>query len=235
MTSPLHPMILFPQQSDSSYHLAPRKNKSNMGSFIRQGCQQFSPLRSQALHAWSHGITIYFVPTRTRYTPLGWFSNLPHTCPSTSSRDELLKTLLLMLFHIWQANNDLPCEMRSCCSYKWPMMRPKDGTLAGSSSEWVRYLPKPQSVVRSPVYIAVGIKNCTQVHYFNRHCTSMFLITKILGLKNRLYKEIVWNSAMVFFQHMHKPVRAVHVSKYKISACKRLQALDSLLGEVLSR
>lgn len=141
-------------------------------------------------------------------SPLADFLPFSTTCPSTSSWDELLKTLLLMLFHIWQANNYLPCEMRSCCPYKWPLMRPKDGVLAAPSAEGVKSWTKAQSAVRSSVYIEVVIKNCTQVHYFNRCCISVFLITNILGLKNRLYKEIVWNPAMVFFQHMHKPVRA---------------------------
>lgn len=98
-------------------------------------------------------------------------------------------------------------------------MRPKDGELAEPSTEQVKSLTKPQSAVRSPVYVAVVINNYTQVYYFNRCCTSVLLITKILGLKNRLYKEseiLPW----CFFQHMHKPVRAAS------AACEQIQNLQ---------
>lgn len=148
--------------------------------------------------------------------PLGWFCNLPHTCPFTSSWDELLKILLPMLYHI--------CRQIIIYTVKWEaavhINNPWWGQRMGhwqdhQPNKW-NLMTKPQSAVRSPVYIAVVIKNCTQVHYFNRCCTSTFLITKSLRLKNRLHKEIVCNSAMMFFQHMHKPVTAALAEREQI-------------------
>lgn len=193
--------------------------------------QPFKIWSFTCMEPWHHNL---FYTYTNKIQPLGWFCNLPHTCPFTSSRGELLKILLLMLFHI--------CKQIIIYTVKW------EAAVHTSNSWWGQrmghwqdhqvnkwnLLTKPQSAVRSPVYIAIVIKNCTQVHYFNRCCTSMFLTTKTLKLKNRLYKETVailpWCFSSICTNLSQQHLQ--HVSKYK--TCSQQGTTSSWFSPVWS-
>lgn len=80
-------------------------HKLIIGSSVKEGWQHFSPLKISSPTYTKIQHHDLFYTDKNNIQPLGHCCNLRHTCPSVSRRDELLKTLLLMLFHIWQANN----------------------------------------------------------------------------------------------------------------------------------
>lgn len=164
------------------------------------------PFKISSLHAWSHDITIYFMPIKIRHIPLADFVTFPTPAPPRLPEMSCWNPSSSCYFTYGRQIIIYPVKEKLLSIYM--TLDEAKGWGTGRTINWtVKSLTKPQSAVKSPVYIAVVINNYTQVYYFNRCCTSVLLITKILGLKNRLYKEseiLPW----CFFQHMHKPVRA---------------------------
>lgn len=148
-------------------------HKTIIGSFVKEGWQHFSPLKISGPTYTEIQHHDLFYTDKNNIQPLGHFCNLPHTCPSVSHRDELLKTLLLMLFHIWQANNQLHCEMRSTCPHKWPLTGQRMEHSQHHHLNWGKLSTPIQSAAVGSAQPAVTNK-CSQDHYFNRCCTSMF-------------------------------------------------------------